>query len=180
MFKSWLRPKLFVLHSESPCFTSPQKKKIPVVGSWTPLYLRSFIAKFEGLRFIQLESQGDFFLPTVAQYFRRKVPLLNCQIQREILGTVSSRASPRFFLEIDCSSMGNQWILGPLIFEIHPICLSPPCPLPHHHLSAVYFALKRNHSKNTCEPWKNPLTFHDTGRFIGILIMVYYNPNMTG
>ncbi len=27
---------------------------------------------------------------------------------------------------------------------------------------------------------KNPLTFHDTGWLIGILIMVYYNPYITG
>ena len=27
---------------------------------------------------------------------------------------------------------------------------------------------------------KNPLTFHYTGRLIGIIIMVYYNPHITG
>ena len=30
------------------------------------------------------------------------------------------------------------------------------------------------------EPLKNPLTFHYTDGFIGILIMVYYNPHITG
>ena len=33
---------------------------------------------------------------------------------------------------------------------------------------------------DTIEPRKNPLTFHCTGCLIGILIMVYYNPHITG
>ena len=32
----------------------------------------------------------------------------------------------------------------------------------------------------SCEPQKKPPTFHNTSCLIGILVMVYYNPYITG
>ncbi len=47
-------------------------------------------------------------------------------------------------------------------------------------------ALTKTNKRNNPHEWdhlsheKNPLTFHYTGCLIGILIMVYYNPYITG
>ena len=44
----------------------------------------------------------------------------------------------------------------------------------------IPYGQRVKHYQRSFEPRKNPPTFHYTGWLIGILIMVYYNPYMTG
>ena len=52
----------------------------------------------------------------------------------------------------------------------------------NHHLSQLKSTTKIGEPsfRNSNERQKNTLTFHYTGRIIGILIMVYYDPQITG
>ena len=47
-------------------------------------------------------------------------------------------------------------------------------------LVSIHLRSPKQLKPNLSEPRKNPLTFHCTGCLIVILIMVYYNPHITG